>query len=203
MPANPSPIRPADPVELHVHAMDNLRYIRETMERSTAFTAVPGWGMVAIGTTALIASVVAGRAPSGGAWLATWLTEALLAAAIGGLTMARKARRANATVLAGPGRKFALSLAPPLLAGALLTIALTRAGVIALLPGVWLLLYGAGVVTGGAFSVRAVPLMGVAFMALGVVALFGPHGLETPLLAAGFGGLHIGFGFVIARNHGG
>jgi hypothetical protein len=204
MPASESARLPAaDPVALHVHAMDNLRFIRETMERSTAFTAVPGRGMVAIGVTALAASALAAREPSVRSWLAIWLAEALVAAAIGAVTLARKARRANATVLAGPGRKFALSLAPPLLAGALLTLALTRTGGTGLLPGLWLLLYGAGVVTGGAFSVRAVPLMGVAFMALGAVALFAPRGFETPLLAAGFGGLHVGFGLLIARHHGG
>jgi hypothetical protein len=201
--SKPSPIRTTDPVALHDHAMDNLRFIRETMERSAAFTAVPGWGMVLIGASALAAAALASGAGHSPAWLLIWLVEALLGSVVGGVTMARKARRAGGPVLTGPGRKFALSLVPPLLAGALLTLVLARAGWLRLVPGTWLLLYGTGVVTGGAFSVRIVPLMGVCFMMLGALALFTPPAFEAPLLAAGFGGLHIVFGLLIARNHGG
>lgn len=188
---------------LHGRAMDNLRFIRETMERATSFTAVPGWGGVAIGITALVATVVAIRQRSTRAWLMTWLVEALLALAIGGWTMQRKARAGESTVLSGPGRKFALSLLPPLLAGAVLSIVLYRAQVFFALPGLWLLLYGTGVVTGGAFSVRIVPVMGLCFMGLGILALGAPAAYGNWFMAAGFGGLHIVFGIIIARRHGG
>src|SRR5205085_10937906 len=72
-----------------------------------------------------------------------------------------------------------------------------------LVPGMWLLLYGTAVVTGGSFSVRVVPLMGYAFMVLGCVALALPLGWAWLLLGAGFGGLHIVFGYEIGRKHGG
>lgn len=199
----PASARPPDPVALHAHAMDDLRFIRETMERSAAFTAVPGRGMVAIGLSAFVAAAAAAAAGHARLWLAIWLAEALLATLIGLFTLSRKARRAAVPILTGPGRKFALSLVPPLAAGALLTVALLRAGSVQLVPATWLLLYGTGVVTGGAFSVRAVPLMGLCFMALGAVALFAPPRFDAPLLAAGFGGLHVVFGILIARNHGG
>jgi len=183
--------------------MENIRFIRETMERSTAFTAVPGKGGVAMGITALIAAGIAPRTTTAEMWLATWVVEALVALAIGGWAMSRKARTANVPILSGPGRKFALSLSPPLLAGTLLTVALFRLGLVSTLPGTWLLLYGAGVVTGGAFSVKVVPLMGVCLMALGTAALFSPASWGNAFMAAGFGGVHIIFGALIARRHGG
>jgi hypothetical protein len=194
---------PEEPPSLHGRAMDNLRYIRETMELATSFTAVPGWGGVAIGGTALLATLVAIRQRTPRAWLMTWLVEALVALAIGGWTMQRKARAGESKVLSGPGRKFALSLFPPLIAGAVLTVVLYRAQVFQALPGLWLLLYGTGVVTGGAFSVRIVPVMGLCFMGLGALALSAPLLYGNWFMAAGFGGLHLIFGTIIARRHGG
>jgi hypothetical protein len=198
------PIRAtAEPLQLHAHAMDNLRYIRETMERAGSFTAVPGWGGIAMGLTALVAAVVAGSQPNLERWLATWLLEGLLAIAIGAFAMARKAHSAQVPLLSAPGRKFALSFAPPLLVGALLTLVLYRAGLPSALPGTWLLLYGTGVVTGGAFSVRIVPAMGLCFMAMGAAALLAPPAWNGAFLVAGFGGLHVAFGLAIAWRHGG
>lgn len=188
---------------LHEHAMENLRFIRETMERSAAFTAVPGWGGVVMGVTALFTAFATSRQLGVKAWLTTWLGEALVALLIGGGEMARKARRANIPILSGPARKFALSLSPPIFVGALLTVVLFRAGLVSSIPGMWLLLYGTGVVTGGAFSAKIVPLMGLCFMLCGAIALFSPASWGNGLLAAGFGGLHIIFGMVIARRYGG
>jgi hypothetical protein len=183
--------------------MDNLSFIRSTMERATAFTAVPGWGGVAMGVTALGATLLAYHSPSVNQWLAVWLSASALALAIGGWAMVLKARRAGTTVFSYSGRRFVLSYVPPLLVGALLTLVLVRAGLYTALPGTWLLLYGTGVVTGGAFSVRVVPIMGLCFMALGTIALLAPPGWGEWLLAAGFGGLHIIFGLIIARRYGG
>ena len=183
--------------------MANLSFIRDTMERATAFTAVPGWGGVAMGVTALVAAGLAARRPTPHGWLAIWLGAAAVAFAIGGAAMAVKARRAKTSVLSYSGRRFLLSYVPPLVVGGLLTAALVRAGQLAALPGTWLLLYGTGVVTGGAYSVRVVPLMGLCFMALGAVALFGPAEWGNTLMAFGFGGLHVVFGLIIAWRHGG
>jgi hypothetical protein len=192
----------AEPISLHSHAMDNLRLIRETMERAGSFTAVPGWGGVAIGVSAL-AAAIASRQLTLERWLATWLLEAALAMVLAVLAIKRKANAAKGPLLSAPARRFVLSFAPPLLVGGLLTAVLYRAGLPAAIPGAWLLLYGTGVVTGGAFSVRVVPVMGLCFMSLGAVALFSPFAWGTAFLAAGFGGLHIVFGIIIARRYGG
>ncbi|MBI4543669.1 MAG: hypothetical protein HY703_00560 [Gemmatimonadetes bacterium] len=192
-----------EPVELHARAMDNLRFIRETMERAGSFTAVPGRGGVLMGLTALLTALLAARRATEGAWLGTWLVGAGLAAGIAAWTVVRKSRAAGVPLLSGPGRKFALSFAPPMLVGGLLTLVLYRAGLVSVLPGLWLLVYGTAVVTGGAFSVRVVPVMGFCFMALGVAALFSPAAWGDYYMAAGFGGLEILFGVIIARRYGG
>jgi len=195
--------QPKQPPALHDRAIDNLRYIRETMERASAFTAVPGWGQVVIGVTALAATYLAAQQPTPRGWLWVWLTEAIISSLIAGWLMDRKARALGVPLLSGPGRKAAFSLSPPMLVGALLTIALFRAGLINAIPAVWLLLYGTGVVTGGMYSVSVVPVMGICFMLLGAVALLAPAAFGNWLLAAGFGGLHIIFGSIIARKYGG
>jgi len=203
--ASPQRVQPprTDDPALHARAMDNLSFIRRTMERATAFTAVPGWGGVGMGVLAVAAATVAPTRPTPLAWLATWGLTAVAALTLGGWTMAAKARRAGTTVFSYSGRRFVLSYVPPLLVGVLLTVALVRAGFYRALPGTWLLLYGTGVVTGGAFSVRVVPLMGLCFMGLGALALLGPATWGNPLMALGFGGLHILFGLIIARRYGG
>lgn len=188
---------------LHGRAMDNLRFIRETMERASSFTAVPGWGGVLVGVTALVAAIIAAQVPHEHEWMYVWGYELPLALLIGGLTMKRKAMAAQVKLLSPPGRQFTLSLAPPLIAGAILSIALARAEAYDVLPGMWLLLYGTGVVTGGAFSVKVVPVMGICFMVLGAITLTAPAQWNNYFLAAGFGVLHIGFGIIIARRHGG
>jgi len=197
------PTTPSEPIALGDRAMDDLRFIRRTMERGPAFTGVPGWGGVGMGVSALVAAALASVQPTFELWLAVWLAEAWVAVGIGAWAISRKARRAGLPVLSGAGRKFLLSFLPPAVAGAMLTGALVRSGDASLLPGTWLLLYGAGVVTAGTFSVKVVPLMGLCFMAAGGVAFLADSTWGDPLLAAGFGGLHIVFGLYIARKHGG
>lgn len=195
--------RPVKQVGIHTHAMDNLRYIRETMERAGSFTAVPGWGGVAMGVTALAAGLLALRQPTAERMLAIWIGSAVVALMIGLLAMRLKSLRAGAPLISTPARKFALGSSPPLLAGALLTVVLLGTGTLDPIPGMWLLLFGAGVVSGGAFSVRPVPAMGVCFMLAGAAALFSPPAWGNWFLMAGFGGLHIVFGILIARRYGG
>jgi len=183
--------------------MDNLRFIRETMERASSFTGISGWGQVAIGVTALGATLVAALQATQRAWLTVWFAEAVISLLLAGWSMDRKARAVNVPLFSGPGRKVAFSLSPPLFAGALLTGVLYTRGLTNAIPGMWLLLYGTGVVTGGMFSVPVVPVMGLCFMSLGAAALFAPAFLSNWFLGAGFGLLHIIFGVIIARRYGG
>jgi len=188
---------------LHAHAMENLQFIRETMERSTSFTAFSGSGLILIGVTAVGAAYLASLQSAPRAWLMTWVAEAVLAIVIGLLSSLWKSRAEWRLLLSVPGRKFALGFAPPLLAGALLTIPVYRAGTAGSLPALWLLIYGAAIITGGAYSVRTLPGMGACFMLLGAIALLTPSTWGGWLMAAGFGMCHIVFGVLIARRHGG
>jgi len=196
-------MKPAKVVSINERAIENIKYIRETMERAGSFTAVPGWGGILMGVSAVLTAAVSGRLPSRVWWFEAWLGEAALALAIGAYTMMQKAKAAESTLLEGPGRKFALNLCPAMIAGAVLTVVLFRQQLFDLMPGTWLLLYGVSVVTSGAFSVRVVPIMGLSFMGLGIMALFSPFAWANWFMAAGFGVLHIAFGIVIARRYGG
>lgn len=191
---------PAQP--LHEHAADSLAFIRATMARSATFTAVPGQGGIAMGAIGLAAAVVASRTSDPQAWLTVWLLAAVVAVGVGLATMQVKARRHQVALWSASGRRFAQGFIPALAAGAVITAALVRAGTLELLPAIWLLLYGAGILAGATASVPILTWLGVGLMALGAAAsLVGRFG--DLWLAVGFGGLHIVFGFIIARKHGG
>ena len=195
---------PDEPPAIHARAIENLRFIRETMERAGAFTAVSGRGMMLVGALALLAAAAAPpmrEAPL--RWLLLWMATAAVALTVSAVAMLGKARAANGSLLTGPARKLLLSFAPPMAAGAALTGVLYLQGLTPLMPGVWLLLYGTAVVTGGAFSVRIVPALGVALMFLGAAALLAPPAWGNALMAVGFGAAHVGFGALIARRYGG
>ena len=192
------------PEPIHAHAAENLRFIRETMERASAFTAVPGRGGMLMGASAIVAAVISGPPDDTVRWVMVWFADAAVAATIALVAMTLKARRSGTPLSsAAPAYRFALAYLPPLVAGMVLTPVFTAVGLVARLPGCWLLLYGTAAATGGAFSVRVVPLMGLCFMALGVVAFAAPAAWGHWFMAAGFGGLHIAFGLVIARRYGG
>jgi hypothetical protein len=206
-----SPLR--EPPALHDRAIQDLSFIRKAMEGAASFTDVPGWGLALTGCTALAAAALAHAQGSGIRWLLVWLAEAIIGCGLGTLLMLRKMQRRSGPgpMLSIPARKFLFGFWPAIIAGAILTYALAQRGGMWLpgsrapevLPGLWLLLYGVGVITAGAFSVRVVPMMGAGFMGLGVIALLAPSVSGDLLLAAGFGALQIVFGIIIARRHGG
>jgi hypothetical protein len=188
---------------MQARAMDNLRFIRGIMESAATFTAVSGWGQVVIGFTAIVASFIASRQTVPWAWIAIWLGEAGIAVGITIASMTLKAHVAGMPLLSGPMRKLVLSFSPAMLAGAALTLLFVEHGLQAFLPGTWMLLYGAAVISAGTYSVRSVPVMGAAFMLMGAFAFMAPPAWHAWIMTAAFGGLHILFGIWIARRHGG
>jgi len=194
----------ARPEPIQAHALENLRFIREAMSRASQFTAVPGWGGVLMGVTALVTAPIAGPPDGTFRWVLIWFVDAVVAAVIALIAIAIKTKRSGTPLSkAAPALRFALAFLPPLVAGMVLTPVFVVMGLITRLPGCWLLLYGTAVATGGAFSVKVVPLMGICFMALGAVAFAAPPAWGHWLMALGFGGLHIVFGTIIARSYGG
>jgi len=191
------------PVNIGDRAFDNLKFIRETMERSTHFTAVPGYGGIFMGVTAIAAAVIANFQPLIRDWLIVWFIEAVLAFAIGLFAMWQKSKITKSSLFSVPAKKFAMSFLPPLICGVFITLGLWRFGHFEVMIPVWILLYGAAVVTGGSFSVRVVPIMGWCFIALGAIAFFLPTGFGNSIMGLSFGVLHIIFGIIIARKFGG
>jgi hypothetical protein len=188
---------------IHEQAAESLRFIHATMERAAGFTAVPGWGGVLMGLTALVAAAAAHPRRFTEMWLIIWLAAAVVATAFGLAAMVLKARRSGMPLAGTAGRMFALAFLPAVAAGAMLTLVLYRNGSIRDLPGCWLLLYGTAVTSGGTRSIRIVPMLGLSLMTLGAAALVAPAVWGDTFLALGFGVLHIGFGVVIARRYGG
>lgn len=206
--SNVSPLRKTEseadePVSLGDRALDNLKYIRDAMERSTSFTAVPGYGGILMGVTAIVAAVIANGQIYLRDWLIVWVTEAFLAAAIGFLAMWQKSKIGGQSLFSTPARKFAYSFFPPIVVGIALTLGLWRFDNYSVMAAMWMLCYGAAVIGGGAYSVRAVPVMGWCFILLGAITLAMPKGSGDEMMAASFGLLHIIFGAVIARRYGG
>ncbi len=209
----PKEAPPEPPVQLHERAAENLDFIRQTMERSTAFTGVSGWGMVLEGMTALAGAYVASWHLTRDWWIWTWIVVAVLGFLTGVAAMAIKVRLRGIPIWAGPGKRFLFHFAPAIVAGMALTEMLYETQMEFLMPGTWLLLYGVAVVSGGAFSARIIPIGGGLFMALGLAAFTLIDGMQAPvlgtmraydvILALGFGGLHIVLGLIIARRYGG
>jgi hypothetical protein len=190
-------------VALNERAIESLEFIRTTMARSAPFTAVSGAGGIAMGVLALVAAAFARSSSSNQQWLTVWVACAAVAVPVGFVLMRAKARRHDLALWSAAGRRFAQGFVPAIAGGAVLTFALVRADAVDLVPAVWLLLYGAGVLAGSSSSVPVLAWLGALFMVLGSVSVFTPSEWRDLWLASGFGVLQIAFGAYIARNHGG
>lgn len=203
------------PPALHHRALDDLTFIRRTMEGAASFTDVPGWGLAAVGVIGIATAPIAAGQSSPERWLTVWLLAAVVATVVGSVATLRKMKRrlaeSGARLLSMPTRKFLLGFWAAIVAGALITVGLLDPYTPGIepqlvertLPGLWLVLYGLGITTAGAFSIRAVPLMGLSIMMVGAVMLLLPSVDGDLMMGTGFGALQVGFGTYIARRHGG
>ncbi len=192
-----------EPVNIGDRAIDNVKFIREMMERSASFTAVPGYGGILMGITAVVAAYIANTQIYLRDSLMTWLIEAFLAFAIGFLAMWQKSKIAGQSLFSTPARKFAYGFIPPLVVGVVIVLGLWRYEYYYVMAPVCMLCYGAAVACGGAFSARVVPVMGWCFIVLGAIAFLLPTNFGNLMMGASFGLLHIIFGAIIARRYGG
>jgi hypothetical protein len=158
---------------------------------------------MARGAIGCAGSAVAAAQASTDAWLVVWMSTATAAFAVGGAALWHKARTAGVPISRGVGARFLGGLCPPLIAGVALTYALWRAEATAVLPAVWLALYGAGLLAAGLFSEPIVRFLGASFLALGILAAFTPPALGDLFMALGFGGLNLVYGAAIWRRFGG
>jgi hypothetical protein len=172
------------------------------MESASVFTGLSGKGYVFTGITALVASWLASIQPDPERWLLVWMGELALATVIASAFTWKKTRQLGLSMRLSTTRKLLSAFLPAMLVGGLLSLVFYQEQLIPLLPGIWLSLYGAAVITAGVWSVRILPAMGVVFMLLGAVVLLTSVSADW-LMAVGFGGLHIVFGTLIWRRYGG
>jgi hypothetical protein len=186
-------------VEIDSHAAATLRYIRSTMQAATAFT-VPGAAGIAMGVVGLLATLLSAVPALAVHWLNIWLAAAIIAAVIGGVLVIRPASIQRLALSGTPIRKFAICLAAPLFVGAVLTAVLSAHNALDVIPGTWLLLYGSALSAASVTTTRTIGVMGASFLVLGLFAFLLPMQLQILALGAGFGGLHLVFGWWISRE---
>ena len=188
---------------MDIQAENQIKYIRDVMSRATTFTAVPGKGMIGMGVIALVATAVALASLETLMWLYAWAGAVVVAPVLGFTLLVRKARRTGTSLRSGVGQKFILSFTSCIFVGFLLSIGLWSIDHLELMPGVWMLMYGVGTLTGGSLSIKVIPILGVLFIVFGAIALFMPLFWSNVLMGVTFGGLHLIFGTIITRNYGG
>lgn len=180
-----------------IKALQNLAFVRETMENAGAFTTVPGWGMVAIGFSAMVTSFITIFISNPVIWMSIWILEAIIAIAIGLTSISLKNNKLGLTILHGIGLRFMINLCIPILAAVPLSFVLWKHNLTFHMPDVWLLLYGTSIITAGSYSLRLVLFMGCSFFALGCIGMLFPVIPKDALMFFGFGVFHCLFGMLI------
>lgn len=193
----------------------DLAFIRRTMEQATRYDNIPPVGYVVTGVLGLAgagatygllgAERVAdlGGLEAEGLWSMALVWGGVLVASLVFLAAAavRSSRRRGIAAWNSLATRMFLSQLPQVAAAGLLTLGLVQLDRVGVIPAVWLLHYGVITYSFSYFAGRDHQVLGIAFLALGAAALFGPAAWSVPLLAIGFGLLHIAFGvFRMIRN---
>lgn len=190
--------------------------IQRIMERATLWTLLPGTAAVIGGILVLIGCGVSygmiGSVDFAAMldipfdqqvgfcvmWFAIGVAGVLLETIL--TLLAAKRQGMSATVRSA--RVATFSLTPSVVVAMVLTIKFLiptepqREEIQYIVP-MWMMLYGTGVYTAGLFSIRAPRILGLAFLALGIVALMAFQGYGVVTAALSFGVLHIVFGIYI------
>jgi len=195
-------------------ARENLRVIRQTMERSTKYSTLSGLSGILIGLSAIVSVIATSRIlharyhahqplqsayPSLGV---LWLCELALAVGIEFACNKRRARYVGKRVASPLGAHIIVAALPAFVGALALTAFFALHGLAALVWGIWMLTYGLAICAVGLFSVRPVSYLGSAFVLAGAVTLLLPTQLQLFMMGLTFGGFHIVYGALMGRKHG-
>jgi predicted lysophospholipase L1 biosynthesis ABC-type transport system permease subunit len=201
-------------------AQENLRMIRELMERSTKYSTFSGLSGVLVGLIAIAGCAVQAfvlprywpEHPVRG-FLINWILVVALALLVDFVLTKRRAPLVGKHIRSRLGKQMILAAAPGLGIGVLTTIVLIPWLMDFVYPA-WMLCYGAAVCAVGIFSQREVRRLGWSFLVTGAVTLLllrftdlWPYIWERSYLGLGmtalsFGGFHIIYGLVMWRRGG-
>jgi predicted lysophospholipase L1 biosynthesis ABC-type transport system permease subunit len=194
--------------------LQDLKEIRQMMERSTKFLSLSGLSGISAGVIALVASFIAWQMrPESVAevvydgsqykpllngdyiWSLVYLGLAtiVLALAAGFFFTWRKAKKKQSPMWNKTSRRLLVSLCIPMVAGAFVIVSLLINEVYWIIPELTLVFYGLTLVNAAQHTYRDVFYLGISELAVGVIALF-ISGYSLLFWALGFGILHIIYG---------
>jgi hypothetical protein len=200
-------------------AQSRMQEIQRIMERATLFTLLPGTAAVLGGLLVLagcgvsyamfrsldFADILHLSLTYQGIFCVMWFAIGVIGVLLEVILTTKAAAKQQLVPVDRPMRVAAFSLTPSVIVAMVLTVKFLipiepRADEVRYIVPVWMMLYGTGVYTAGLFSVRLPRLLGLSFIALGVVALlfFPEYGVVSAALS--FGLLHIVFGLYVLQK---
>ena len=200
------------------HYREDIRAIREIMQRSTRFISLSGLSGIVAGLVALIAAFLAwridpdlfrsiplpavGTSPASlGHLVALSIATLLIAISESFVFTLRSARKNREYIWNVHFRQLLVQLAIPLLTGGVICLYLAFAGLINLVPPMMLIFYGLALIGASKYTLKDIFGLGVLEIGLGLTGLFLPaYGLW--LWATGFGLFHIVYGIRMYINYG-
>jgi hypothetical protein len=194
-------------------AAENLQVIRTLMERSAIYRRALAPVMLFLGLLGVTAALTGAQLPleSSFAFVSYWLGVALAGAGGAFLLVRRQALKEGEPFWSPPTRRVTQAFVPALVAGAALGVMVMTAEkglepqAAALLPPLWMALYGCAIHAAGFFMRRGFKLFGWLFVgAASVLFLVIPASDELvsttarhAMMGVFFGGLHLVYGIYL------